>query len=125
MKYKFRGQNIFSKDWHYGSLLETESNAYILTDGEQIQVKPETVGQMTLLNGVEIYEGDVIVSVFDNEPVGGIVAFTDGTFVLEDLEQISPSYKSYVSLWDDGSYDHYSLEMLDGCEINVIKNIHQ
>ena len=64
-------------------------------------------------NGKEIYEGD-IVKIYDSTDdnyMQGEVAFYSGTFYAKGCE-----------LWDDGSYEHYSFEILEQENVEVIGN---
>ena len=67
-------------------------------------------------NGKEIYEGD-IVKLKENEYYferSGEVIFEEGTFKIKNVE-----------LWNDGTYNHYSLEILDTEFCEIIGNIHE
>jgi len=65
---KFRGQDIATGKWVYGSLaVDDYGNCQIIEFADHHEqwhnVDPETVGQYTDVednNGVEIYEGDII-----------------------------------------------------------------
>jgi hypothetical protein len=66
---KFRGKKVSTKEWVYGSLVQSNHlglRCYILKDvgGFSEQVIPETVGQLnnklTYISNIDIYEGDVI-----------------------------------------------------------------
>ena len=72
---KFRGKNVDSGEWYYGSLTvypNGKCEIVVFDDGEVLEypVIPESVGQFTGLhdvNGEEIYDGDVV----RNKEVGG------------------------------------------------------
>lgn len=70
----FRGKSIDNGEWAQGHLFKIWDDVFILwgtTNGvpNQIQVDPKTVGQSTGLldkNGKTIFEGDVVVSIYQN-----------------------------------------------------------
>ena len=67
-------------------------------------------------NGKDIYCGD-IVKLKENEYYferSGEVIFEEGTFKIKNVE-----------LWNDGTYNHYSLEILDTEFCEIIGNIHE
>jgi uncharacterized phage protein (TIGR01671 family) len=79
-------------------------------------------------NGKEIYEGDIIEikeATANENDFKGEVIFEDGTFCLKSKDQYSSSYTEKVRFWNDGSHDHYSLEIIESFEMKVIGNIHQ
>lgn len=61
----FRGKDLETGNWLYGSFIKTPNHAHISTSGEAFPAKVEskTISQYTGLtdkNGVKIFEGDIV-----------------------------------------------------------------
>jgi len=100
---KFRGKDMDGSGWVYGHLVKEvccdvwifpHDDTYCNAGGDWYYrkspgfcvVDPETVGQFTGLkdkNGVEIYEGDVVVSQFSEKSFGVVTWHTDGYFFID------------------------------------------
>lgn len=95
---KFRGKASHSGEWLFGYLINICGNYHILgkddmrEDGHHVAqdsdrptwVDIETIGQFTgfFLDGVEIYEGDILECCYDRDVKKGVVVYYQGSFGL-------------------------------------------
>lgn len=59
----FRGKSLVTKEWVFGDLFQHGEQRFIMAEGRNTEVDPESVGQFTGLtdkNDVKIFEGDIV-----------------------------------------------------------------
>lgn len=117
-RYLFRGKRKYNGEWvegFYYKDLWSDNAHYIIYDGTDYEVIPETVGQYTGLtdnNGKRIFEGDV-VEAYDDAYVNGFAEVKGKVFFNYGSFDINVEDVGYASLY---AYETENIE--------VIGNIH-
>lgn len=114
---KFRGKKQKDNSWIYGLIIKDTYGHYrIQFDTNQFSqvVKPETIGQFTGLrdkNGVEIYEGDILIY---------------KKYVVKEIILVSwnDKYAGFTLHCDNWACIAFFYEYLDVDKVEVIGNIH-
>lgn len=125
---KFRAKDIETGQWVYGQLVAPSEGYYIVTEDDEYEIDPETLGQYTTVKdniGNYIYEGDIVECVSWNEYFS----------ITKDDKTIQSSFRRIMSvIWKNGAFK--LLETFDGVmppntwdmivdgDLSVIGNIH-
>ena len=114
----FRGKRKYNGEWvegFYYKDLWSDNAHYIIYDGTDYEVIPETVGQYTGKtdkNGKNIFEGDIVYCKSRLDNANMVVIFECGQFRMV----LSENYRSYQT--NSGFYD------INCFDKEVIGNIH-
>lgn len=121
----FRGKSLITHEWIYGDLFQHGEQRFIMAEGKNTEVEPETVGEFTGhidKNGVKIFEGDII----NYESPGYSVKYGTINFGKYALHTDCPAYNIgfYIS-WLNNPFVRQDLGFwLEQREIVIIGNIY-
>lgn len=121
----FRGRSFITHEWIYGDLFQHGEQRFIMAEGKNTEVEPETVGPFT---GVldcykkKIYEGDILRYTTDYDGLDGFTRTIDTrAVVVWDPDVLGFACKEI----GDESGDLYSwLEMRENPDIEIVGNIY-
>jgi len=93
---KFRGKDRMEGEWRYGSFIEncqSDFDSYIQDEaGTHCEIDRNTVGEYTGLkdkNGVEIYEGDILLV---SDRWNGVVEYNCGRYMVGEETELGKAY---------------------------------
>lgn len=126
---KYRAKDIENGQWVYGQLVAPSEGYYIVTEDDEYEVDPETLGQCTTVKdntGKYIYEGDIVECVSWNEY---------WNIIDRNGNNIRDNFRRFMSVvWKNGAFrllerfddvmKPSTWDMIMDGDLSVIGNIH-